>query len=323
VVLRHAGWFRRPAVRRSPRGCLVTPDRGQPARVASLGYVGIGVSDLTAWRRFLTGVLGLQWGDELADGSRLIRMDEHRQRLVLSPDGGDDVAFVGWEVSDVDILDAMERHLRELGVLVSRGSRDLAAARGVEALLTLSDPDGLALEIYARPSICWQTPFAPSQPISGFKTQGLGMGHVVVRVADLARSEAFYRAALGFRPTDYIRFELAPGVTTTAAFLRCNRRHHSIAMLAAPLPKRLLHFMVEVHTLDEVGLAFDRAEASAARIVAKLGRHTNDRMLSFYVESPSGFEVEYGCLGRLIDDQTWSVVVHDKTEIWGHKREIV
>ena len=30
-----------------------------------------------------------------------------------------------------------------------------------------------------------------------------------------------------------------------------------------------------------------------------LGTHTNDRMTSFYVRTPSGFEIEYGFGGRI------------------------
>jgi 3,4-dihydroxy-9,10-secoandrosta-1,3,5(10)-triene-9,17-dione 4,5-dioxygenase len=33
-----------------------------------------------------------------------------------------------------------------------------------------------------------------------------------------------------------------------------------------------------------------------------LGTHTDDRMTSFYLRTPSGFEIEYGCGGRFVDD---------------------
>ena len=38
-----------------------------------------------------------------------------------------------------------------------------------------------------------------------------------------------------------------------------------------------------------------------------LGRHTNDLMTSFYVRTPSGFEIEYGTGGLVVDDDTWEV----------------
>jgi hypothetical protein len=42
-------------------------------------------------------------------------------------------------------------------------------------------------------------------------------------------------------------------------------------------------------------------------------------MVSFYVMTPSGFEVEYGWGGRLIDDAVWQVVRHRNGNIWGHR----
>lgn len=48
-----------------------------------------------------------------------------------------------------------------------------------------------------------------------------------------------------------------------------------------------------------------------------LGRHTNDRMLSFYVRSPSGFDIEYGW-GGLVVNEDWKIVSYNRAEIWGH-----
>jgi hypothetical protein len=55
-------------------------------------------------------------------------------------------------------------------------------------------------------------------------------------------------------------------------------------------------------------------------IASTLGRHTNDHMLSFYMRSPSGFEIEYGWGGREIDDASWHVQKHHAPAIWGHRR---
>ena len=63
--------------------------------------------------------------------------------------------------------------------------------------------------------------------------------------------------------------------------------------------------MLEVGSLDDVGSALDIAIARDLPLAMSLGRHTNDLMTSFYVRTPSGFEIEYGTGGRLIDDATW------------------
>jgi hypothetical protein len=71
--------------------------------------------------------------------------------------------------------------------------------------------------------------------------------------------------------------------------------------------------------MDDVGRALDRVVAAGLPISSSLGKHTNDRMTSFYVRTPSGFDVEYGWGGVEIDDATWQVTSYDATSIWGHR----
>src|SRR5687767_14342616 len=110
-------------------------------RVKSLGYLGLRVSDIAAWERYLTQVLGMQLGAELPGGERLVRMDGYRQRLVLQAGAADDVAYTGWEVANLEELAAMRAHLRKESVEASDMSRDLCAARGVDAAVVFDDCD--------------------------------------------------------------------------------------------------------------------------------------------------------------------------------------
>jgi hypothetical protein len=54
-----------------------------------------------------------------------------------------------------------------------------------------------------------------------------------------------------------------------------------------------------------------------------LGRHTNDLMYSFYLVTPSGFNLEFGYGGRSVDDATWQIAHYDAASIWGHRRAAV
>ena len=49
-----------------------------------------------------------------------------------------------------------------------------------------------------------------------------------------------------------------------------------------------------------------------------LGRHANDLMVSFYVQTPGGFDIEYGTDGRLVDDATWVTRETTAVSLWGH-----
>jgi hypothetical protein len=80
----------------------------------------------------------------------------------------------------------------------------------------------------------------------------------------------------------------------------------------------LHHLMLEVADMDDVGRAYDVVRQRDLPLAMDLGRHTNDLMTSFYVRSPSGFEIEYGTGGVLVDDRTWEVATYDAGSIWGH-----
>jgi 3,4-dihydroxy-9,10-secoandrosta-1,3,5(10)-triene-9,17-dione 4,5-dioxygenase len=80
----------------------------------------------------------------------------------------------------------------------------------------------------------------------------------------------------------------------------------------------IVHLMIEVGTLDDVGRALDRCIRRKATISSTLGRHANDQMVSFYVQTPSGFDIEYGTDGLQVDDETWVTRESTAVSLWGH-----
>jgi biphenyl-2,3-diol 1,2-dioxygenase len=212
--------------------------------------------------------------------------------------------------------------LRADGVAVTEASADDARARGVVELIRFNDPSDIPSEAYYGPTMNFENPFRSPRPISGFETGTMGMGHIVLRVDDSARSLHFYRDVLGMRISDFIDIRMRRGQPTpplTLTFMHCNPRHHTVAFGQFPGRKRLLHFMLQVKSIDDVGSTLYLAQDRGIEISASLGRHTNDHMVSFYMRSPSGFEVEYGYGARMIDDATWKVQRHDSGSTWGHQ----
>jgi 3,4-dihydroxy-9,10-secoandrosta-1,3,5(10)-triene-9,17-dione 4,5-dioxygenase len=55
-----------------------------------------------------------------------------------------------------------------------------------------------------------------------------------------------------------------------------------------------------------------------APLSATLGRHMNDQMVSFYVKSPGGFDVEFGTEGLQVDDARWVARESTAVSYWGH-----
>jgi 2,3-dihydroxybiphenyl 1,2-dioxygenase len=182
-------------------------------------------------------------------------------------------------------------------------------------LVHLRDPGGNRVEIAFGPAM-GEGAFVSPLARSGFVADDLGLGHLVVSAPETAKTAAFYQELLGFQLSDRIVCEFY-GHPVDITFVHTNARHHSLAF-GGPQPKRLHHFLLEVRSLDDVGAALDREVAAGVRIAQMIGRHPNDRMVSFYAFTPSGFQFEYGWGGRLVDDATWQPTVHDRISEWGH-----
>lgn len=288
--------------------------------VGALGYLGFGVASKVAWADH-AALLGLMPAVSGPDGSTRYRTDEHAWRFALHEDAAtDDFLYAGFECGDAAQFAAVVQRIQDVGIAIERDPA-LAATRGVMELARCTDPNGLAIELYYGPWLAPETPFHSPQPLTGFVTGAQGLGHIIVNAADVEASTKFYTAVLGMRLSDRILFEAAPGMVIPLIFLHCNQRHHSIAIAPAmPGGKRIHHVMLEVPGIDDVGLAIDRFMKAGTEITATLGRHSNDRMLSFYVRTPSGFEVEYGCEGIAAGGPDWSVGTHSAISVWGHHR---
>ena len=280
--------------------------------VRSLGYVVVHATDLVAWKEFAVDLLGLQIAHQ--DDARLVlRMDEKSYRLDIRQSEEDRVAVIGWEVASPEELAQLADALETAGFVVKRPD---ARERLVSGLVAVEDPDGQQLELFYGLQT-ERTPFA--SPLgTRFRTGDGGLGHAFQLVTDSAAYERLYLGILGFRLSDHIEFG-----PTQATFAHCNPRHHSIAWAQVPMaPAGIQHIMFEVTELNVVGRAWDRVQDGAAPIAATLGRHSNDEMFSFYVQTPSGFALEYGYGGKLVDETTWTPTRYDGPSLWGHRQTV-
>ncbi len=77
--------------------------------------------------------------------------------------------------------------------------------------------------------------------------------------------------------------------------------------------------MFEANSRDDVGRAFDRAWDTDLPIPNGLGRHDNDGMFSFYLQTPAGFQIEFGHGARVVDDDWDDDRRYDRISAWGHQ----
>lgn len=286
--------------------------------VQRLAYIEIEVSDLEAWRTFAQDVLSVEVVEGTSSETLLLRMDDRTFRIALKQGPRDDIVAIGLEVDSKQALERVCAALRAAGCDPVDAKTELAAARGVAELVTVLDPAGLTVELSYGSMERPQHPFRSPRPHGGFVTGKQGMGHVMLSVHDVAEVQHFYENVLSFRVSDVVATSFN-GNEARFVFMRCNDRHHTLAIGKLPLNKRLVHFMMQCRDLDDVGRALDCVPRSGLRQSRSLGRHVNDRMLSFYMETPSKVQVEYGFGGLEVDDGNWSVTTYDVTSIWGHR----
>lgn len=285
------------------------------SEISAIGYVVVTAEDLDAWRSFAEKVLGVEVvnGPVPSDESEnlLLRMDERAWRIAVEhgPDGG--IGAVGFEVSDRQALESLKARLAAAGVPIKDLSA-LAEERQVLDLFGAQDPDGTALEFFYGGRTAAAS-FKSPQAVE-FVTGTQGLGHAVLWVSDIARSREFYVDLLGFRLTDIIAFH-----GMRLYFTSPNERHHSLAFAAMEGKSGLQHIMLEVTELDGVGRALDRILDGGGEPLTTLGRHTNDKMVSFYCAAPSGLQIEYGYGGRQIDNSVHTTGYYTDASYWGHR----
>jgi catechol 2,3-dioxygenase len=116
------------------------------------------------------------------------------------------------------------------------------------------------------------------------------VGHVVLKVRDLARSTEFYENVLGFR-------KVADYGGRMAFFTATGENHHDIGLMevgsAAPSPHPaavgLYHVAIRLQDEDSVRAAYRRLLQSNAEIV---GASDHGVSRSLYLRDPDGIEIE-------------------------------
>lgn len=292
------------------------------AELQNMAYIIVAARNLAAWREYSARIIGLGIADT-NDGSLGLRMDDHPWRLLIEHGLDDDMTHVGWDLGTASDLSDYVAGLREKGQDVREESAVLAAKRHVSRLFSIADPNGFTHEFFAGRTGLQGDGGSLSAVLRGpgFVTGDLGIGHILPVSKNYDDGVQWYQEVLGLRYSDRIRQEMAPGIFADATFFHsATGRHHSLATGTFPSSKRLNHLMLEYRDMNDVGLAYERAKRAGIPIVLELGHHPNDQMFSFYMRTPSGFGIELGYGGIVIDKDNWEPQLYDVMSDWGHAR---
>lgn len=288
-------------------------------RIRSLGYLGFESPRYKEWETFGPQILGLGLGEPGTDGTVRLRMDDRHQRISVHPGDEERLAYVGWELSDKAAFRAAFRELEDKGYPPRLGTSEEAAEREVQALARFKDPYGFVHEIFYGATFTSGS-FLPGKPMTGRFVGGIdGVGHVVFVVPDITEElEEFVTGVLGMELFGDWTATLPDGRQTGPQFYRCNPRTHCLGYIAIPDMRGVQHIAIESTSLDDVGRAYDLVQERDMEITITLGRHMTDNLVSFYMRSPTGFDIEFGAGGSLLDE-TFVQANPSHSEAWGHK----
>ena len=287
-------------------------------RIASLGYVRIGMRDPGEWASVGAEILGFRTEPQ-PGGSIHLRMDSAPARFIVERAEQDGFLCAGWECSNADfpgLIAALSAH----GMTLETGSPDECAARAVDAFVGGADASGNAFEVFHGRGSADSTFRSPIAGVE-FVADDLGLGHLVLPAADHAVTSAFYQRVFGLGMSDELTLpppvEGAPELCIHFLHAR-SPRHHSLGLFNGPAPSGVVHLMVEMTTLDAVGACLDRVNAAGLPVTATLGRHVNDGMVSFYFLAPGGIPLEVGYDGKQFDWDRFVPTRSTEGDHWGH-----
>jgi 2,3-dihydroxybiphenyl 1,2-dioxygenase len=288
-----------------------------------LGYIVIETNKFDDWRRFGRDAIGMHLDDTLPDVLRF-RLDDDECRFLVQRGPAEDVVALGWQLDGHHTFDEIVGRVTGHAVPITPGTSEEAVLRGVQRLVRFPGPNGLAQEIYTQA----QTTSTPLDMAvrGGFVTGEGGIGHVAVTSRKPYQMRGYYDTVFDARLSDYID-ETISGVKLKIRFLRVNQRHHSVAIAAVnrlavnPIRTRVQHLNIQVADLDDMTASYQRVKELGFHMALAVGQHTNDRELSYYAMTPSGFEWEVGWNPIVVDEKTWEPVTYRGISIWGHTPE--
>lgn len=305
--------------------------------IKSLAYLVVESTDQEKWLDYGTNVCGMMAATNMPDnGITYLRMDERKFRYAVIKGEVDRLLSAGWDLGSKEDFDEVAAMLAKDGVAFEEViDQEELASRAAAGMIRLADPSGNQLEfIWSLPELDKdKDPFVSATDVEKFITKAedgsdMGLGHVVFHApTDFEGVHDFYQK-LGFIDSDITNIDGMGKIY----FMRCNARHHSLALWSwgGPSPETdfrpspestapgCVHVMAEVGSLREVGSCLDRVNEREIMVVSSLGEHVNDEMKSFYMLTPGNFALEFGYEGLQLEEST-PATHNTEASIWGHK----
>lgn len=279
--------------------------------VQALNSIALAVPDLEAAEDFYTDRWGLApvngEGDSRRRYLRTVSSAHHRLSLEQAPAGATrgELVHLSFDVATRASLDEAVEGAVAAGGQVEREPGE-ATGPGHEASAALRDPDGNVVRLLYGATVTEESHRA--RIVAPRK-----LGHVVLNTPRRVGMERFY-ASLGLRVSD----RTAIGMS----FLRCNRDHHSLAVVDSERTG-VQHVAFDVVEMDSVMTAMGALTREGTPCVWGPGRHGPGNNIFTYYTDPAGVFIEYyaeleqveGELDGPLEAKFWGP--EWKGDIWG------
>jgi extradiol dioxygenase len=289
--------------------------------IFGISYIGYESPNYQEMADYCPEVYGFELNDRRGGDAVYLKMDDATFRLAIHPGERNRLAYIGWEMQNRWAFESAVETLAAAGVDVTIGDADLEAERGVHGLAQFRDPAGWPHELCYGQGVDPQR-FRPGRGHAGFCSDEHGVGHTVLTTHSLSEVEDFCKNVMAF---NWFGHGL---VKNFATFWRAkhNVLSHNVGYALHPkhqygdTARGLPHLGIYARELDDVGIAYDLAQARGANIGASLGRHAQDPVVSFYAETPAGFTIECCWLTPECHMPAGTHVERraERLSVWGH-----
>jgi catechol 2,3-dioxygenase-like lactoylglutathione lyase family enzyme len=264
--------------------------------ITHLRHVDLAVPDFDRQLAFYTGAWGLtQVGGDTGLAFLAAEGSPESYVLRLRRDKDKRLDLVAFGARDAEHVDALAGRLARAGVQLASEPGPVDTLGGGYGF-RFFDIDGRTIEVSS------DVRTRAHRPIEERESIPVRLSHVVLNSTDIDRTRDWYQRHLDFALSDTLG--------DVMHFMRCNPRHHSLAIARGP-HVALHHVSFELRGLDEYMRGTGRVLRAGATKVWGPGRHlAGDNTFSYFLD-PQGNTIEYTTALQELDEDSWHPHLYD------------
>jgi catechol 2,3-dioxygenase-like lactoylglutathione lyase family enzyme len=269
--------------------------------ITHLRHVDLAIPDYHRQLDFYTNVWGLTKVAE-DSGIAFLAAEGSPERYIirLRKDADKRLDLVSFGAATEADVDTLAERLIASNVAIATEPAKLATEGGGYGL-RFFDLDGRTVEVSA--DVATRT----HRKVTERESIPVRLSHVVLNSTDPDQTAQWYSDVLDFRLSDTLA---GADLGTVMNFMRCNRRHHSLAFARGPHVS-LHHVSFELRGIDEFMRGAGRVLRSGTRMVWGPGRHLAGSNTFAYFLDPQNNTIEYTTELQELDEDAWHPHIYD------------